>query len=84
VTVVAIGEIVPSAMAIAGGFEDVSVEVVDPRTVLPLDEAAIVDSVERTGRLVVVDHAQRTCGVAAEIAARISNVAFDALDAPSV
>lgn len=82
VTVVAVGETVPDALSVADDLDDVSVEVVDPRTVLPLDEETIVDSVRKTGRLVVVDHAQRTCGVAAEIAARVANVAFDALDAP--
>lgn len=82
VTVVAIGETVPDTVAVADALDDVSVEVIDPRTVLPLDEGAIIGSVEKTGSLVVVDNAQRTCGVAAEVAARVSNVAFDALDAP--
>lgn len=81
VTVVAIGETVPDALAAAEAAE-ADVEVVDPRTLLPLDEATILDSARKTGRVVVVDSAGRTCGAAAEIASRVSNRAFDALRAP--
>jgi len=83
VTVVAIGEMVPEALAVADELEkEVSIEVVDPRTLLPLDEATILKSVKKTGRVVVVDAANRTCGTASEIAARISDDAFWYLDAP--
>jgi pyruvate dehydrogenase E1 component beta subunit len=62
--------------------EDVSVEVIDPRTLVPLDFDAILASVEKTGRLVVVDPAPRTCSAASEIAATVGERAFHALRAP--
>ena len=55
---------------------------IDPRTLVPLDMETIVDSVERTGRALVVQEAVRTAGAGAEIAARIQEAAFFALDAP--
>jgi pyruvate dehydrogenase E1 component beta subunit len=82
VTVVAVGETVRMARSVADDLDGVSVEVVDPRTLLPLDEQTIFESVEKTGRAVVVDGGYRTCGAAAEIASRISNEAFWSLDAP--
>jgi pyruvate dehydrogenase E1 component beta subunit len=83
VTVVAIGEMVPEALAVADELApEVSVEVVDPRTLLPLDEETILESVEKTGRAVVVDSTNRTCGTAGEIASRISDRAFWHLNAP--
>ncbi len=60
----------------------VSAEVIDLRTLKPLDEATILASVRRTGRAVVVHEASRTCGVGAEIAALLAEHAFDALEAP--
>lgn len=83
VTIVAIGELVPKALSIAEAFADrASIEVVDPRTLLPLDEETIFESVRKTGRVVVADDTARTCGAAAEIASRISNDCFWYLDAP--
>jgi pyruvate dehydrogenase E1 component beta subunit len=83
VTVVAIGETVPDVLSVAETLApEVSIEVVDPRTLLPLDEEAILESVEKTGRAVVVDATNRTCGTAGEIASRISDKAFWYLDAP--
>lgn len=83
VSVVAIGEMVPEALSVAEDLAgDIDVAVVDPRTLLPLDEATILESVKKTGRAVVVDATNRTCGVAGEIAARISDQAFWHLDAP--
>jgi pyruvate/2-oxoglutarate/acetoin dehydrogenase E1 component len=69
VTVVALSRMVHEALAAAGELEarGISVEVVDPRTLVPLDVDAIRHSVARTGRLVVVDEACRTCSAAAEI-----------------
>ena len=69
VTVVAISKMVHEALAVAGDMEKegVSVEVIDPRTLVPLDRKTIMDSVQKTGRLVVVDEACKTCGAAAEI-----------------
>jgi pyruvate dehydrogenase E1 component beta subunit len=62
--------------------DGIDVEIVDPRTLVPLDVKTIVDSVKRTGRAVIVSEDCRTGGVAAEIACRIMEVAFDYLDAP--
>ncbi len=62
--------------------EGIQAEVVDPRTLVPLDRATILQSVGRTGRLVVVDECHRSCGVGAEIAATVAEDAFDALRAP--
>ena len=70
VTVVAIGHLVHDALAVADELAgEVSVEVFDPRTVHPFDWAALAGSVTKTGRLVVVDDANRTCGLAGEILA---------------
>jgi len=62
--------------------EGVSVEVVDPRTLLPLDEGTIVDSVKKTNRCVVAHEAVTKMGFGAEIAAIVQYGAFDWLDAP--
>jgi pyruvate/2-oxoglutarate/acetoin dehydrogenase E1 component len=62
--------------------EGISVEVVDPRTLTPLDRKKIVNSVKKTGRLVVVSEDCKTAGVTAEIAAMVSEEALDYLDAP--
>jgi pyruvate dehydrogenase E1 component beta subunit len=62
--------------------EGISVELIDPRTLVPLDAQTIVDSVRRTGRLVVAEPANRTCGAAAEIIALACEYAFDRLVAP--
>jgi acetoin:2,6-dichlorophenolindophenol oxidoreductase subunit beta len=81
VTVVAIGALVRQALRAASRLEDdgIDVEVVDPRTLVPLDLATIVESVRRTGRLVVCDNARRTCSAASEIVAAVTERAFDAL-----
>lgn len=60
----------------------ISAEVVDPRTIVPLDRDAILRSVAKTGRLVVVDEGHRSAGVGAEIAALVAEEAFDSLRAP--
>jgi pyruvate dehydrogenase E1 component beta subunit len=62
--------------------EGVSVEVVDPRTLTPLDKQTIIDSVKKTGRIVIVSEDCKTAGVSAEIAAIIAEEAIDYLDAP--
>jgi acetoin:2,6-dichlorophenolindophenol oxidoreductase subunit beta len=62
--------------------EGIEVEVLDPRTLVPLDLDAIVDSVRRTHRLVVAHEAVEHGGFGAELAARIQAAAFDELDAP--
>jgi acetoin:2,6-dichlorophenolindophenol oxidoreductase subunit beta len=84
VTVVAIGRLVHDALTAAeqAEAEGISVEVVDPRTLLPLDEETIVDSVKKTNRCVVAHEAVTRMGFGAEIAAVVQHQAFDYLDAP--
>lgn len=62
--------------------EGISVEVIDPRTLVPLDKETIINSVAKTGRLVVIDSANRTCNAAAEIAATVAEEAFESLKKP--
>jgi pyruvate dehydrogenase E1 component beta subunit len=70
VTVVAIGHLVQTALAVADRLADqVSVEVFDPRSVYPFDWSGLAASLSRTGRLVVVDDSNRTCGMGGEIIA---------------
>lgn len=64
--------------------EGVSAEVIDLRSLVPLDEEAILESISRTNRLVVVNEAPMTCGFAGEVIARISDRGFEYLDAPPV
>ena len=84
VTVVAIGAMVPQALEAAMQLEaeNISVEVVDPRSLVPLDREAILESVKKTGRLVAVDVAHRTCSAASEIAAIVAEEAFWDLKGP--
>ncbi len=85
VTVVALAKMVHDALDAAGELarEGVSVEVIDPRTLVPLDTRTILDSVKKTGRLVVVDEACQTCGAAAEILALVTSdrATFESLKA---
>ena len=60
----------------------ISVELVDPRTVLPLDIETILQSVEKTGRLLVVDEGFAPCGFAVDVAAQVADRGFNDLDAP--
>jgi acetoin:2,6-dichlorophenolindophenol oxidoreductase subunit beta len=85
-TVVAISSAVPEAAAAADalGEQGLSVDVIDPRTLVPLDVETIIASVQRTGRLVVADPAHRTCSAAAEISAIVAEEAFESLRAPIV
>ena len=84
VTVVATGRLVHEALDAASQLEeqDVSVEVVDPRTLQPLDEELIVESVKKTNRCVVAHEAVTRMGFGAEVAAVVQHQAFDWLDAP--
>jgi acetoin:2,6-dichlorophenolindophenol oxidoreductase subunit beta len=84
VTVVATGRLVHEALAAAKEVEEdgLSVEVVDPRTLLPLDEETIVKSVQKTNRCVVAHEAIVRMGFGAEVAAIVQEQAFDYLDAP--
>jgi pyruvate dehydrogenase E1 component beta subunit len=84
VTVVGWGRMVNEALAVANKLADegIDVEVIDPRTLQPLDTATIVTSVRKTNRVIVVHEAVRFGGLGAEIAAQIQEEAFDYLDAP--
>ncbi len=84
VTIVGISGSVPQAVKAAEALaaDGISAEVIDPRTLVPLDTKTIVASVRKTGRLVIAEPAHRTCGAAAEIAAIVAEEAFDALRAP--
>ena len=84
VTVVATARMVFEAIKAADELarDGISIEIVDPRTISPLDKETILESVRKTGRLVVAHEAVRTCGIGAEIAAIVQEEAFDYLDAP--
>lgn len=62
--------------------EGISVEIIDPRTVSPLDTDLILQSVEKTGRLLIVEETPAAFGLGAEVAARVADAGFDSLDAP--
>jgi len=84
VTVVAWGRMANEALDVAERLagDGIDVEVIDPRTLQPLDTATIVESVRKTNRIVVVHEAVRFGGLGAEVAAQIQEEAFDHLDAP--
>jgi 2-oxoisovalerate dehydrogenase E1 component beta subunit len=83
-TIVTYGAMVHKSVEAAETLSDegVSVEVIDLRTLLPMDEEAIIGSVKRTGKLLVVHEDTRTGGIAGEIAMRVSEQAFEWLDGP--
>ncbi len=84
VTIVAFGRMVGMALAAADMLEKdgITATVVDPRTTSPLDTETIVETVEETGRLVVVDEAHPRCNMATDVAALVSEKCFSALKAP--
>jgi 2-oxoisovalerate dehydrogenase E1 component subunit beta len=84
VTVIAYGLLLHEALAAADQLmhEDISVEVVDPRTLNPLDKETILNSVKKTGKALIVHEDNLTLGLGAEIAAIIADEAFEYLDAP--
>ncbi|MDT3683436.1 MAG: transketolase C-terminal domain-containing protein [Pseudorhodoplanes sp.] len=86
VTVIATSYIVQTALTAAAQLanEGIDVEVVDPRTLVPLDRDLILDSVGRTGRLVVADETYLSCGVASELAAIVVEHGFKSLRAPII
>ena len=86
VTVVATQFMVPKALGAALDLEreGISVEVIDPRTLQPLDEATILGSVRKTGRLIIAHEAWKRGGFGAEVAALVTEQALDYLDAPVV
>jgi pyruvate dehydrogenase E1 component beta subunit len=85
-TIVALGAMVPTAVEAADRLEaeGVSAEVIDVRSLVPLDTAAILDSVSRTGRLVTVEESPRLCGWGAEVASIVADERFFDLDGPIV
>ena len=85
VTIVAIAGMVRASLAVAENLESdgISVEVVDPRTIVPLDKKTILESVEKTGRLVVVDPAHQSCSVASEISSIVAQEGFGLCRHPS-
>jgi 2-oxoisovalerate dehydrogenase E1 component len=84
ITVVALALMVHKTLAACAVLaeEGISVELIDPRTVAPLDIKTIAESVRKTGRLLIVDEDFAPCGVGAEIAAQLADCVFDDLDAP--
>jgi acetoin:2,6-dichlorophenolindophenol oxidoreductase subunit beta len=86
VTLVAISTMVRVALAAAEALaaEGIEAEVIDPMTISPLDDATIVDSVKRTGRLCIVHEAHAPCGIGAEIIARVSEQAHGVLQAAPI
>jgi 2-oxoisovalerate dehydrogenase E1 component len=83
-TVVALASMVPKSLAAAEKLaaEGIEIEVIDPRTLVPLDVDTIAESVKRTGRLVVFQEANVSCSFGAEIARAVETVVFDYLEAP--
>jgi len=84
VTVVAIGLMVQRALAAADRLQEkgISIEIVDPRTLAPLDKQTIINSVRKTGKLVIMDEEPKTESASSEIAAIVAEEAFDLLKAP--
>lgn len=83
-TIVAAGHLVPRAMEVAAAFKEkgISIEVIDPRTLYPLDKDLILESVRKTGRLLVADDGYRFCSWSSEVAATVGEEAFASLKAP--
>jgi pyruvate/2-oxoglutarate/acetoin dehydrogenase E1 component len=83
-TVVALAQMLRRTLAVCERLaaEGISVEVIDPRTVSPLDSDTILQSVHKTGRLLIVDEDFAPFGLGAEVAARVADAGFDDLDAP--
>jgi pyruvate dehydrogenase E1 component beta subunit len=86
VTLIALGGMVRRAIAAADSLlkDGIDCEVIDPRTILPLDQTTILDSVRKTNRVVIVHEAPKTGGVGGEIAALIAEQAFSELRAPII
>jgi pyruvate dehydrogenase E1 component beta subunit len=84
ITIVATHAMVSRSLSVAEEFakEEIDIEVVDPRTLKPLDKDSILRSVKKTGRLIVADEGPVTCGVSAEISATVAEEAVEYLQAP--
>lgn len=84
-TLVATSYMVSKAIEVSEQFErdeGFTIEIIDPRTLTPLDLEVIIESVKKTGKLVILHEACRKCGIGAEISSQITEKAFDFLDAP--
>jgi 2-oxoisovalerate dehydrogenase E1 component beta subunit len=81
-TVIAYGAMVHAALEAVDDLEGASVEVLDLRSLAPLDEEAILASVAKTSKVLVIDEANRTCAAGAEVASLIADRAFEDLDGP--
>jgi pyruvate/2-oxoglutarate/acetoin dehydrogenase E1 component len=81
-TVVAYGAMVHTALEATEDVEGASVEVLDLRSLVPLDEAAILASVRKTSKVLILDEANETCAAGAQVAALIADKAFEDLDGP--
>jgi pyruvate dehydrogenase E1 component beta subunit len=84
VTLVATAAMVPLCLKVAEGMagEGISPEVIDPRTLVPLDRETILESIRKTGRVVVVDEGYSPCGIGGEIAGVAADEAFYDLESP--
>jgi len=84
ITIVAVSRVVNEALAAAAKLDEqgATAEVIDPRTIQPLDLATILESVRKTGRLIIASDDVKSGGIGSEIAARVVEEAFDSLDAP--
>lgn len=85
-TIVAISRCLPLTLEAANELEEegISCEVIDPRTIMPLDFESIMNSVKKTNRLMIVDDSVKTGGIGAEIAAKVAEEGLEYLDAPIV
>ena len=83
-SVIAYGAMVDLALEATDDLEGASVEVIDLRSLVPLDRDAILASVRKTSKVVVLHEATRSCGVGAEVCALIAEEAFEDLDGPVV
>lgn len=83
-TVVALASMVSKTVEVSNRLakEGISIEVIDPRTIAPFDIDSVLESVHKTGRLLIVDESFQPCGVGAEVAAQVVARGFDDLDAP--
>ncbi|MFB5662858.1 alpha-ketoacid dehydrogenase subunit beta [Alteribacillus sp. HJP-4] len=83
-TIVAIGKQVQTALEAAGKLAEkgIEAEIVDPRSLSPLDESTILKSVQKTSRLIIIDEANPRCNAATDISAMVADKGFDFLDAP--
>jgi pyruvate/2-oxoglutarate/acetoin dehydrogenase E1 component len=80
--VIAYGAMVHTALEATEDLDGASVEVIDLRSLVPLDEEAILASVRKTSKVLVVDEANQTCAAGAEVAALVAEHAFEDLDGP--